>query len=180
MSSKSFGPLVKKLLLGGLEKDAAESNQVFVTSFTKLSSNGISDLRKRLRSGSTRLRVVKNTVARKALAGAKKEGLAAKIDGQCALGFSMGDVSSVSKILVGFAEENETFRVESLYLDGQVYGSDQIKELAKLPSRQELLAKVCGGMNAPVAGMVNTLAGILRSMVNVTDAVRKQKEQSSS
>lgn len=180
MSNKSFGPLVKKLLLGRLEKDAAESQQVFVTSFTKLSSNGLSDLRKRLRTGKTSLRVVKNTVARKALSGAKKEALASKIDGQCALGFSMGDVSSVSKILVGFAEENETFRVESLYLDGAVYGPDQIKEFAKLPPRQELLAKVCGGMNAPVAGMVNTLSSILRSMVNVTDAVRKQKEQSSS
>lgn len=178
MSSKSYGPLVKKILLGGLEKDTAESNQLFVTSFTKISSNGISDLRKRLRDGNTRLRVVKNTVARKALTTAKKDKLAATLDGQCALGFSMGDVSTVSKILVGFAEENETFRVESLYLDGQVYGADQIKEFAKLPPRQELLARVCGGMNAPIAGMVNTLAGVLRSMVNVTDAIRKQKEQS--
>lgn len=180
MSNKAYGPLVKKLLLGRLEKDAAESDQVFVTTFTKLSSNGISDLRKRLRPNKTRLRVVKNTVARKALAAAKKDGLSPKIEGQCALGLSMGDVSTVSKILVGFAEENETFRVESLYLDGQVFSSDQIKEFAKLPPRQELLAKVCGGMNAPIAGMVNTLASVLRSMVNVTDAVRKQKEQSSS
>lgn len=177
MSNKSYGPMVKKLLLGRLEKDAVDSQQVFVTTFTKISSNGITDLRKRLRAGNTRLRVVKNTVARKALAGAKKETLAPKIDGQCALGLSMGDVSTVSKILVGFAEENETFRVEGLYLDGQVYGSDQIKEFAKLPPRQELLAKVCGGMNAPISGMVNTLSGIMRNMVNVVDQIRKKKEQ---
>lgn len=177
MSNKSYGPLVKKLMLGSLEKDAAECSQVFVTTFTKLSSNSVSDLRKRLRGGNTRLRVVKNTVARKALAGAKKEALASKVDGQCALGLSMGDVSSVSKILIGFAEENETFRVEGLYLDGQVFGSDQIKELAKLPSRQELLGKVCGGMNAPISGMVNTMAGVLRNMVNVVDQFRKKKEQ---
>ena len=177
MSNKAYGPLVKKLLLGRLEKDATDASQVFVTSFTKISSNGISDLRKRLRTGNTRLRVVKNTVARKALAGAKKEGLSAKLDGQCALGLSMGDVSTVSKILIGFAEENETFRVEGLYLDGQVYGADQIKEFAKLPPRQELLAKVCGGMNAPISGMVNTLSGIMRNMVNVVDQIRKKKEQ---
>ena len=180
MSNKSYGPIVKKLLYGRLEKDAGEANQVFVTTFTKLSSNSVSDLRKRLRNGKTQLRVVKNTVARKALAGVKKDGLTPKVEGQCALGFSMGDVSSVSKILIGFAEENETFHVESLYLDGQIYGSDQIKEFAKLPTRQELLARVCGGMNAPISGLVNTLASVLRSLVNVTDAVRKKKEQASS
>ena len=177
MSNKAYGPLVKKLLLGRLEKEAAEADQIFVTTFTKLSSNGISDLRKRLRPGKTQLRVVKNTVARKALTGAKRDGLNAKVEGQCALGLSMGDVSTVSKILVGFAEENETFHVESLYLDGEVYGTNQIKELAKLPPRQELLAKVCGGMNAPISGMVNTLSGILRNMVNVVDQIRKKKEQ---
>jgi large subunit ribosomal protein L10 len=177
MNNKAFGPLAKKLLLGGLEKDVADAPQVFVTTFNKISSNGVSDLRKRLRTGNTKLRVVKNTVARKALATAKKDGLSPKVEGQCALGLSRGDVSTVSKILIGFAEENETFRVESLYLDGQVYGTDQIKEFAKLPPRQELLAKVCGGMNAPISGMVNTLSAIMRNMVNVVDQIRIKKEQ---
>jgi large subunit ribosomal protein L10 len=177
MKNNAFGPLAKKLLLNRIEKDVLETDQIFVTTFSKISSSGLSDLRKRLRVGSATLRVVKNTVARKALTTAKKDGLTSKVEGQCALGLSRGDVSSVSKILVGFAEENETFHVESLYLDGQVYGLDQIKEFAKLPPRQELLAKVCGGMNAPISGMVNTLAGIMRNMVNVVDQIRKKKEQ---
>jgi len=175
MSNVSFGKLSKDLLMGQIEKDIEKGEQIFVTSFTKLSVNGIADLRKNLRQNGAHYRVVKNSLARRVLADKKFSELKEGIDGQCGLGFSEGDVTTVSKILVNFSGDNEGFEVKSLSFDGKIYDSKQVKQFAKLPSRQELLAQVCGALNSPIQGMANVLTGVLRNFVNVLDQIKTQK-----
>ena len=98
------------------------------------------------------------------------------IDGQCGLGISTGEVTAVSKIFVNFSKENETFKFNNLLFDGKLYDTGQIKELAQLPTREELLAMVCGGLNSPIVGFVGVLSALLRNFVNVLDQIRSKKE----
>ena len=177
MSRVSFGKLSKDLLVKHLENDLKEAPQVFVTSFSKVPVNLIDDLRKKLRTSGAGYRVVKNSLAKRVLSQKRFAGLDDQLVGQCGLGISRGDVSTVSKVLVNFADDNQTFDIKSLYLDGKIYDSQQVKEFAQLPSREELLAHVCSGLNAPIQGMVGVLSALLRNFVNVLDQIKSKKEE---
>lgn len=180
MSTKlTYGRTVKELLLNQFGKDLASSDQIFVTTFSKVSSSGMNDLRKRLRVGGAKYRVVKNSLIRKAMSDKPMAALGESADGQCGITLSKGDVTNVSKILVQFAEENEHFKVARLFFDGRLFSDDDIKKLSKLPSRQELVAKVCGGLKSPLYGMVNVLSGTLRQLVTVLDQIKGNKEKQS-
>lgn len=176
MSSTTFGKLSKDLLQKHLQEDVKDSDQIFVTTFDRIPANAMVDLRKRLREGGTRYRVVKNSLAKRVLSEEKYAGLVENIDGQCGLGISTGEVTAVSKILVNFSKENETFKFNNLLFDGKLYDTGQIKELAQLPTREELLAMVCGGLNSPIVGFVGVLSALLRNFVNVLDQIRSKKE----
>ena len=89
------------------------------------------------------------------------------------------DPVAVSKVLVTFAKEHEGFKVRGAVVEGQALTVDAVKALAALPSRDVLLAKMVGGMQAPVSGFVGVLAGVLRQAVLVMNAIRQSKEKSS-
>jgi len=82
-----------------------------------------------------------------------------------------------AKILSEFAKANKDLELKGGVLDGQVMNVEDVKALADLPSREELLAQVLRGMQAPIAGFVNVLQGTIRNFVYALDAVRKQKEE---
>lgn len=178
MNSVSYGQLSKKLLSAGLSQEVAECDQVFITSFSALSVNTIAELRKSLRDSGVRYRIVKNTLIKRVAGERDMAGLQQAVEGQCGVGLSKGEVSAISKIFDKFSETNETFQVQGLYFDGRYYNSKEVKVLASLPSREELLAKLCSTMQSPLYGFVSVLAGTVRNFVNVVDQVRKQKEQS--
>jgi large subunit ribosomal protein L10 len=177
MNKTSYGPLVKKLLTEQIGHDFKGSQQIFVTTFSNISVNGMSALRKKLREQKTAYRVVKNTIAKRVLAEQGHDGLSELIDGQCGIAVSRGDVSAVSKAIVDFAADNTTFQVKSVFLDGKVYGAKDVQAFASLPSRHELLAKVCGGLNSPIQGLVGALSGVLRNFANVIDQIKSNKEK---
>ncbi|MCA9396926.1 MAG: 50S ribosomal protein L10 [Candidatus Omnitrophica bacterium] len=178
MSSVSYGQLSKKLLISGLTDDVEKCEQVFVTSFSALSVNTIAELRKALRDSGVKYRIVKNTLIKRVAADKDMSDLSQAVNGQCGIGLSSGEVTAVSKIFTKFSEDNETFQVQGLYFDGKYYDSKQVKKLASLPSREELLAKLCSSMQSPLYGFVSVLSGTVRGFVSVVDQVRKQKEQS--
>ena len=79
------------------------------------------------------------------------------------------------KTLVEFAKENESFKVEAGFLSGKLVSKEQVKVLATLPSREVMLARVVGGIQAPISGFVGVLAGTLRKVVTAFDAIAKKK-----
>jgi len=177
MSNEPYGKVAKRLLMEAIEKDIRDTDQIFVTSFTKVSVNNIATLRKKLRDNKTKFRVVKNSLARRVFTDGKKEGLKELLEGKCALGISHGDVSVNAKILTDFAEDNPTFQIKGAYFDGNMYDLSRIKQFSKLPSRSELLGMVCGRMKSPIVGIVFVLSGLMRGLVNVLDQVKSQKEK---
>ncbi len=79
------------------------------------------------------------------------------------------------KLVKGFSKKHEDIEFQGGILEGQIIDIEELKKLADLPSREELLAKVVGSLNAPISGFVNVLAGNLRGLVNVLNAIKDNK-----
>lgn len=95
--------------------------------------------------------------------------------GSVAIALAMADEVSAAKVLAKFAKVKESFVIGGGILEGRVIDATQVKSLASLPSREELLSKLVGTMNAPVSGFVNVLAGTLRQFVQVVSAIKDAK-----
>lgn len=132
-------------------------------------------LRNDLRAAGVEYKVVKNTITKFALDKAGMEGLDPVLNGPTSLALSFDDAVAPAKILSTFAKDNEGFEIKAGFVDGKVIGLDEIKELAELPSREVLIAKTLGGLNAPIAGFANVLNANLRGLAVVLNAIAEQK-----
>ena len=101
----------------------------------------------------------------------------AYLEHNTALAFAPEDPVAPAKILNDFSKDHKALELKAGILDGAVIGVDEVKALAELPSREELLAKLVGSMQAPLSGLVNVLQGTIRNAVYVLEAVRQKKEQ---
>jgi large subunit ribosomal protein L10 len=177
MKVTGFSRVSKESIIKDIEKELKKGEPFFVVRHDSVPATNIDKLRAKLRTSKTRYLVVKNTLGQKALERAKLKELSEHVQGACGIAFTSGDVVGPSKTLMEFAKENETFKVQAGYMQGKLVSVDQIKVLASLPSREVLLAKVLGTMQAPISGFVSVLAGTLRKFVNVVDAIQKKKTQ---
>jgi large subunit ribosomal protein L10 len=175
MKTTGLSRVSKDLIIADIEKELKARPAFFVAQHGTVSAPMLDQLRTKLRAANTRYFVVKNRLAKKALEKAKLEALAENFTGSCGIAFSGGDPVQPSKVLVEFEKANEVFKIRKGYVNGAVIGVDQIKVLASLPSREVLLARVVGGIQAPISKFVNVLAGTLRQVVTVLDAVAKKK-----
>ncbi len=133
------------------------------------------ELRSKLRQEQSSLQVIKKTLLRKAISEAKLELEDFNTTGNVGLAFSQSDPVAPARLVNNVAKVNEKFQILGGLLEGKFISKEKVIELAKLPSRQELLAKVVGTINAPVSGFVNVLAGNIRNLVNVLNAVKDKK-----
>ena len=178
MKTTGLSRVSKDLIIAEIEKELKASPIFFITKHGTVSATALDKLRAKLRQGNSRYLAVKNSLGRKALDNASKKELTENFTGACGFTFSAGDPVLPSKVLMDFAKENEGFKVESAFVNGQILGADQIKVLASLPSREVLLARVVGGIQAPISRLVGVLAGTVRQLVTVLDAVAKKKGNS--
>ena len=177
MKVTGFSRVSKDLIIKELEKELKSRPTFFVTRHDTVSATSLDKLRAKLRGGKARYFAVKNTLGQKALERADLKEMAGHVVGKCGITLTSGDPVFSSKVLMDFAKENESFKVQAGYLNGQIMGADQIKVLANLPSREVLLSRVVGQIQAPISGFVNVLSGTLRKFVTVVDAIAKKKSQ---
>ena len=118
-------------------------------------------LRKELRENGVKYTVVKNTLLSIAVDGTPLSGLTETLSGTTAIATSADDYTSAARILSKYAETSDTFSVKGGFLDGEVIGLDKIEALAKLPSREVLLATVCNVFNAPIASFARVVQAIV-------------------
>ena len=137
------------------------------------------ELRSKMREAGVKYMVAKNTFIRIAAQEAGIEGLDAYLEHNTAVAFSAEDPVAPAKILNDFSKDHKALEIKAGILDGKVIGLDEVKAVAELPSREELLAKLVGSMQAPISGLVNVLQGTIRNFVYTLEAVRQKKEQES-
>lgn len=158
----------------------SRSEAVVLTDYRGLTVQQLTELRAQLSAAGVEYKVVKNTLTRLAAAKAGLEPFDEVLSGPTAIAFDYADAVAPAKILNDFAKDNPDLEIKGGLLNGVFIDADEVKRLASLPSREELLAKVLSSMQAPISGLVGVLHGTLRSVVAVIDAVRAQKEQQQS
>ena len=134
-------------------------------------------LRAKAREAGVYLRVVRNTLARRAVEGTEFECMQEAFVGPSVLAFSMEEPGSAARLLKDFAKGNEHFEVRALALGGTLMGADQLDVLAKLPTREEALALLMQVMQAPIAKLATTLNEVPAKLVRTVAAVRDQKQE---
>ena len=149
---------------------------LYVTDFTGLDVASMTELRARLTDARVEYLVVKNTLARRALSEGPFAALAEHMTGPNAFAVSRDDVVTAAKILTDFAKERERPRIKGGVIEGQVISLEEIRRIASLPPREQLLAEIVGHARAPIAGLVFVLHGLLAKFVRTVEAVRVQRE----
>lgn len=132
-------------------------------------------LRRKMREAGVEYTVVKNTMLRRAADKVGLNELDGVLEGSTALALSAGDHVAAAKILCEYAEKNKDFTVKAGFVEGKVIGTAQVEELAKMPPKEVLVAKVLGGLNAPISGLVGVLNANLRGLVVALNAIAEQK-----
>ena len=148
-----------------------------LTDYRGLSNSEITALRRRLGDSSIEYRVVKNTLARFAAERAGKAYLSGSFVGPVAIALGYGDVTEPAKILADYINTSRsTLTIKGGFLGDRMLTSEEVSTLARLPSREILLAKLLGGMQSPVAGLVNCLSAPITGLARVLQARIKQME----
>ena len=166
----------KKSLAETYEGALAQAPHVFLVDFSGVSVPQATDLRNRLREAGGRYVVVKNRIALRAIEGQALDGLRDQFQGPTAAAFGDGDAVSIAKALTEFAKEVPALEFKGGLVNGQAVEAADIQEIATLPSREELIAKLLFLMQSPVSRLVRTLAEMPRRFVVVMDQIRQAKE----
>ena len=165
----------KKAVVAEVSAQVANAQVIFVAEYRGLEVGEITVLRANARRTGVYLRVLKNTLARRAVIGTPFEGLSDKMVGPLIYGISADPVAA-AKLLNEFSRTNDKLVVKAGAMPNHVMDVGGVKALATLPSREELLAKLLGTMQAPVAQFVRTLNEIPGRFVRTLAAVRDAKE----
>lgn len=155
-----------------------KSQAVFLFEYHGLNVADMTGLRMKLREGQGELKVLKNTLVKKALEGSPlKETVASDFKGPIACAFSYADAVATAKVLVGFKKEDQSLHFKSGVLNERKIQIQEIKALAKLPSREVLLAHLLGTLVAPISSFVIVLAAVPRKFLYALKAIEEKKEK---
>lgn len=146
-----------------------------VAEYKGLSTAQLTELRSKLREVGGQFRVVKNTLARRAVADHVMAPLTEHFKGAVGVVFAFGDAAGAAKVVKEFAKSSGKFSVSAGVIEAEVLDVSGVNQIADLPSREELLAKLVGSINAPVSGLVNVLSGSTRALVYALAAVADKK-----
>ncbi|PIR25229.1 MAG: 50S ribosomal protein L10 [Deltaproteobacteria bacterium CG_4_10_14_0_2_um_filter_43_8] len=165
----------KEIEMKNLSTSFAAAKALVFTSYRGLKVEEMNEVRSELRKGGSKLKVIKNRIAKKALDEQGLSELHACISGPTAVASSETDAVVSAKIMVEMAKKYEAIQIFGGALEGKLISVDDIIALSKLPSREVLIAKVLGSMSAPAQNMVGVLAALPRQLVTVIDAIAKTK-----
>ena len=167
--------VAKSEVIVGLKDRLSKSPAIYVTDFTGLTVKRMTDLRRKLRGVGVGYEVVKNTLAARAFAEVQISGLDDVLNGATGLVFAGEDPVVAAKILDDFNREFQQHKVKAGLFDGKRISAEEVKRLATLPSREVLLAQLGGAFQAPMAGFLGAMNGLLYQWVGALEALRVQR-----
>jgi large subunit ribosomal protein L10 len=166
----------KKALVAEVAEVAATAHSVVAAQYRGLTVSQMTELRARARKQGVYMRVVKNTLARKALAGTSFESVGPKLKGPLVLAFSKDDPGAAARVVKDFAKGNEKLVATLVALGGQVLPAGELEKVASLPTREQALSMLLGVLKAPIQKLVGTLAAPASQLARTLAAVRDQKQ----
>lgn len=166
----------KKAIVAEVSTQVASAQAIIMAEYRGMEVGHMTQLRAKARESGIYFRVVKNSLVRRAVEGTPYAGLAEHMVGPLAYGISSDPVAA-AKVLHDFSKENDKFVIKVGAMGDKIMSLDDVKALASLPSREELIAKLLGTMQAPVAKFVRTLNEVPSKFVRGLAAVRDTKTE---
>jgi large subunit ribosomal protein L10 len=166
----------KEEILGGYEEAMASAEHAFVMGFKGITVNQVNELRSKVRKSGGQYVVIKNTLARRAVSGKPLDQVKEHFTGPTAVAYSLEDPVALAKVLTDFAKDAPVIEFKGGLVEGRPIAANQVKEIASLPGRQELLAKLLFLMQSPIQRFVQVLAASgPQRLAIVLDQVAKKK-----
>jgi len=162
--------------LEALKKDFEATNNIFVTGFEKLTVEQDFELRKTIRGAGGNYKVIKNNLAEKAAEGTAAEGVMKDLAGMTSLAYTMKDPVALAKALTTYAKANPSFTFKAGLVEGRVIEVKSIQDLANMPSKEELIAKVMFLINSSAQRLAVSLNGVTRNLAVVLDQAIKENK----
>ena len=166
----------KKKELESLQKELKDVRHLIVSGFQGLTVEQDYELRKQIRAAGGKYRVVKNTLAERAAQGTAAESVLKGLAGPTSIAYSSGDPVALAKALTAYAKNNPAFVFRAGVVEGRVVALGEITQLATLPSREELIAKVLHLLLAPARGLATTIGAVSRNLAVVLDQAGKENK----
>ena len=169
----------KREMVAEISEKIKNAQSVIVLSSSGVTVAEITALRNKFREAGVEYKVLKNTLVRRALEDLGINSLDSILEGPSAFAFGMNDAVAPAKVICDYMAEqkaNNKFTIKAGLVEGTYMSPEAVQALSKLPSKEVLISKVMGSLNAPITNFVGVLSATLRSLVYAFDAVRKQKE----
>lgn len=166
----------KKAIVAEVADVAANASSLIAAEYRGLTVDQITNLRKESRNAGVYLRVVKNTLARRAVADTDYACISDELVGPMILAFSQEDPAAAARVFKDFVKSNDKLVVKSIALGGKLMDGSQLETLAKMPTRDQALGMLAGVLQAPIAKFVRTVAEPNNKLARVLAAVRDQKQ----
>ena len=166
----------KEEIVKDLSENLENSKTVIACDYKGMTVAEMSELRNSLREKEAKMKVAKKTITQVAIDNAKLDLNVTELEGQIAIFYGGNDEVSLPKTLHDFSKDNENLKVLAGSLEKKALAKEEVVALAKLPSKEELLAKAVGSIKAPISGFVNVLSGNLRGLVGVLSSIKESKE----
>jgi len=166
----------KKALVAEVSEVAAKALSVVAAEYRGMTVSQMTELRTKARAAGVYMRVVKNTLARKAVSGTSFECLSPVLKGPLVLAFSKDDPGAAARVMKAFSKDNEKLVPTAVSIGGQLLAPKDLDKVASLPTREQALAILMGVMRAPIQKLVGTLAATPSKLVRTLAAVRDQKQ----
>ena len=166
----------KKKDLDQMREKLADSGTVFLTGYEKMTVQQDFELRKTVRDAGGNYKVIKNRIAEKAAEGTQAADLLKDLKGMCSLAYTSGDPVALAKALTTYAKANPSFTFRAGMVQGRVVDVTGIQDLASLPSKEEIYAKLLFLIQAPAQRLVTAVNGVGRNLAVVVDQGVKENK----
>ena len=166
----------KKAIVTELSELAKQAVSAAVADYSGLKVSEITDLRLSARKSGVLVKVYRNTLARRAVEGTEFACLSEALVGPSILLLSQNEPGAAARLLRDFSKDHEALQVRALALDGQLFGPDELKSIASLPTKDEAIAQLMSVMKAPITKFVRTVKEPVAKTVRVVAAIRDQKQ----
>lgn len=166
----------KKSIVAEVAEVAASAYSAVGAEYNGLSAAQMTELRAKARDGGVYLRVVKNTLARRAVEGTEFACMQDGMVGPLVLAFSMEDPGAAARVMKDFAKDNKALVVKLVSVSGQLFGAGDLERLASLPTKDQAISMLMALMKAPVEKLARTINEVPGKLVRTVAAVRDQKQ----